>query len=365
MKAAFFSSVFYLAQAPGGWPAASTGYSPQEARRSMLTALDQFRLADEAGFDWVTVAEHHYGPMGLTPNPMVFAGALTQVVKRARIALLGPNLPILNPVRVAEEFAMLDTLTDGRVIAGLMRGTPNEYVTYNTNPAESRAIFEEAVLLIRRAWTEAHPFGWEGRYFQFRSISLWPRPVQQPHPPIFISGSSPESAAFAARNRISLGLAVTTVPQAAKSVAIYREAARESGWTPQPENILYRLSFHVADSDAQARADLEGSQALPQRLSPVRANPALEAAVAATGYYGIDLSKQRSRVLLSQGVEERIAYGQIVIGSPETVRSQIRDIGDRLGAGVLDLVPAFQSGEPTMRSIRLFGETVLPRIRDL
>jgi alkanesulfonate monooxygenase SsuD/methylene tetrahydromethanopterin reductase-like flavin-dependent oxidoreductase (luciferase family) len=365
MKAAFFSSVFYMAPAPGGWPAASTGYAPQEARRSMQTALEQFRLADDVGFDWVTVAEHHFGPMGLTPNPMVFAGALTQVVKRARIALLGPNVPILNPVRVAEEFAMLDTLTDGRVIAGMMRGTPNEYVTYNINPAESRAIFEEALLLIRHAWTQTQPFGWQGRHFQFRSISLWPRPVQQPHPPIFISGSSPESAAFAAHNRLSLGLAVTTVPQAAKSVAIYRNAAREAGWTPLADDILYRLSFHVAESDAQARADLQDSRRLPQRLSPVRANPALEATVAATGYYGVDLSKQRARMLLGQGVEEQIAAGQVIIGSPDTVRSQIRAIADQLGAGVLDLVPAFQSGEPTMRSIRLFGETVLPCIRDL
>ena len=365
MKAAFFSSVFYLAQASGGWPAASNGYSPQEARRSMLTALDQFRLADEVGFDWVTVAEHHYGPMGLTPNPMVFAGALTQVVKRARIALLGPNIPILNPVRVAEEFAMLDTLTDGRVIAGLLRGTPNEYVTYNTNPAESRAIFEEAVLLIRHAWTQTQPFGWEGRHFQFRAISIWPRPVQEPHPAIFISGSSPESAAFAARNRISLGLAVTTVPQAAKSVALYRDAAREAGWTPQAENILYRLSFHVAGSDRQARLELEESRHLPQRLSPVLANPELEAAIATTGYYGTDRTKQRARVLQGGGLDERIAAGQILIGSPETVRSQIGEIAERLGAGVLDLVPAFQSGEPTVQSIRLFGEQVLPRIRDL
>jgi len=365
MKAAFFSPVFYLAPASGGWPTPASRYSAQEARRSMLTALEQFRLADEVGFDWVTVAEHHYGPIGLTPNPMVFAGALTQVVRRAHIALLGPNIPILNPVRVAEEFAMLDTLTNGRVIAGMLRGTPNEYVTYNTNPAESRDIFEEAILLIQHAWKQSQPFGWEGRHFQFRSISIWPRPLQQPHPPIYMSGSSQESASFAARNRISLGLAVTTVPQAAVSIACYREAARAAGWTPQPDNILYRLSFHVAKSDGQARTDLEESRRLPQRLSPVKANLELEAAVASTGYYGTDVSKQRARVLQSQGVDDQIAAGQIVIGSADTVRSQIAQIAERLGAGVLDLVPAFQSGEPTFRSIRLFGEEVLPRIRDL
>jgi alkanesulfonate monooxygenase SsuD/methylene tetrahydromethanopterin reductase-like flavin-dependent oxidoreductase (luciferase family) len=365
MKAAFFSPVFYMAPAPGGWPTPGNSYAPHEARRSMLAALEQFRLADEVGFDWVTVAEHHYGPIGLTPNPMVFAGALTQVVKRARIALLGPNIPMLNPVRVAEEIAMLDTLTDGRIVAGMMRGTPNEYVTYNTNPAESREIFEEAVLLIRRAWTETQPFGWEGRHFQFRSISIWPRPVQQPHPPMFMSGSSPESAAFAARNRISLGLAVTTIPRAVEAAALYREQARTAGWQPQPDDVLYRLSFHVAESDAQARADLDDSRRQPQRLSPVKANLALEAAVATTGYYGSDVADQRNRVRESHGLDERIASGQIIIGCADSVLSQIHHIADRLGPGVLDLVPAFQTGEPTLRSIRLFGEQVLPRMRDL
>ena len=95
----------------------------------------------------MTVAEHHFSPFSLTPNPMLLAGALTQVVKQAKIAVLGPTLPMLNPVRVAEEFAMLDTMTGGRVVAGLMRGTPNEYVTYNVNPEESRARFQEALAL--------------------------------------------------------------------------------------------------------------------------------------------------------------------------------------------------------------------------
>ncbi len=209
MKAAFFSSVFYLAPAPKGWPTPANTYEADAAKRSMQTALEQFRLADAVGFDWVTVAEHHFGPFGLTPNPMVFAGALTQVVRRAKIALLGPTIPILNPVRVAEEYAMLDAMSDGRVIAGMMRGTPNEYVTYNINPEESRGRFEEGLELIRLAWTEKQPFGWEGRYYKYRSISIWPRPVQDPHPPIYMSGSSRESAEFAARNRVSLGLAVT------------------------------------------------------------------------------------------------------------------------------------------------------------
>ncbi len=365
MKAAYFSPVFYMGPAPGGWPAPGNTYSSADAKFTVAEVMKQFCLADEVGFDWVTVAEHHYGPFGLTPNPMVFAGALTQTIKRAKIALLGPTTPILNPVRVAEEFAMLDTMSDGRVVAGMMRGTPNEYATYNTNPAESRGRFEEALQLIRRAWTEPQPFGWQGRYFQYRTVSIWPRPVQQPHPPIYMSGSSPESAEFAARQRVSLGLAVTTLPLACGSARHYRESARAAGWEPQADDVLYRVSCHVADSDAQAHADLDASKLRPQRGSPVKANQALEAAVAATGYYGADVGDQRGRVLLDNDANQRVALGQLLIGSPDSVRAQIAAIAKELRPGILDIVPAFELGERTLRSIELFGTRVLPRIREL
>jgi len=214
MKAAFFSPVAYGGTASEGWPVPADKYSDEAAENSYNSAIARFRLADETGWDWVTVAEHHYSPFSLTPNPMLLASALTQVVRRAKIAVLGPTIPMLNPVRVAEEFAMLDTITGGRVVAGLMRGTPNEYVTYNINPEESRERFQEALQLIRMAWTEPQPFGWQGRHYEYRSLSIWPRPVQKPHPPLYMSGSSPESGAFAARNRIGIGFAVTTLPLA-------------------------------------------------------------------------------------------------------------------------------------------------------
>jgi len=98
VKAAIFSSVPYTGPAPRGvWPVPAQTFSPEVAERSMETCLEQFQLADELGFDWVTVAEHHYAPMSMTPNPMVMAGALTQRVRRAKIALLGASIPILNP----------------------------------------------------------------------------------------------------------------------------------------------------------------------------------------------------------------------------------------------------------------------------
>ena len=365
MKAAFFNSTFYMGQAANGWPTPRTQYSDERARYSLQEALDQFELADQAGFDWVTLAEHHYGPVGLTPNPMVMAAAMAQVVKRAKIAILGSNIPMLNPIRIAEEYAMLDTLTQGRVVAGLIRGTPNEYVTYNVNPAESRARFEEALLLIKHIWTEPQPFGWQGRYFQYRSICIWPRPVQQPHPQIFMSGSSPESAAFAAEAKVSLGIAVSTVQLAKASFGIYRTRAEELGWTPSKDDCLYRLSFHVAESDEQALKDVEESHNHPQRLSPIMMNRALERTVAGTGYYGSDVTKQSARNTRSAGLNDRIDSGQLIIGSPDTVVHQIERIGEELGVGVLDLVPAFQIGQPTRRSIELFGREVLPRVRNV
>src|SRR5919201_988495 len=225
------------------WPVASESFSSEVAERSVETSLEQFELADQLGFDWVTVAEHHYAPMSMTPNPMVMAGALTQRVRRARIALLGPNIPIQNPVRVAEEFAMVDVLTGGRVVAGMMRGTSNEYATYSVNPSESRERFEEALELIVRAWTEPQPFGWQGRYYEYRAISIWPKPAQVPHPPIYISGSSPESGELAARHHLHIGFAFTTVPFAAESARYYREQAHAYGWEPTPDHVLYRVTI--------------------------------------------------------------------------------------------------------------------------
>jgi alkanesulfonate monooxygenase SsuD/methylene tetrahydromethanopterin reductase-like flavin-dependent oxidoreductase (luciferase family) len=363
-QASFCSPVFYGGGVSEGWPTPSDGYLSQEADRSMSTALEQFKLADALGYDWVALTEHHFGPFSLTPNPTVFAGAMTQVVKRAKIALLGSLVPMLNPVRVAEEVAMLDTMTNGRIVAGMLRGTPNENVTYNTNPAESRGRFEEALLLIREAWTQTVPFGWQGRYFEFRSISIWPRPVQQPHPPIFMSGSSPESADFAGRNHVSLGLAVTTLPLATEAAARYRAAANEAGWTPVPDNVLYRLGFHVADTDEQAAADYEASHARRQRGSPVLANQALEATIAGTGYYGSDLDRQSGRVRRHVGLEERLELGQVMLGSPATVLSQARKIRRELGAGIFDLIPAFELADRTMHSIELMANKVVPHLRN-
>ena len=369
MKAAVFSIVPYGAPHHGrGWPAPADGYSAEAAQAAMQRALDQFAVADELGFDWVTVAEHHFSPASLTPNPMVMAAAVAQRVKRARIALLGSNIPIQNPVRVAEEFAMLDTLSGGRLIAGMLRGTSNEYVTYGVNPAESRERFMEALELIVRAWTEPQPFGWLGRYYEYRTISIWPRPVQSPHPPIFMSISSPEAAEFAAAKRIGGGLAVTTLDRARESVRVYRGAAADRGWEVSPDQLLYRIAVHVAGSDAQAReewAPLAAAHGHAGGLRLSTANPAADEAAARAGYYGRDTERQRSRLHAGGDIDERIETAQLLIGGPDTVLGQVERIGRELGVGILELAFIAPGADPVRRSLELFGTEVLPRMREL
>jgi alkanesulfonate monooxygenase SsuD/methylene tetrahydromethanopterin reductase-like flavin-dependent oxidoreductase (luciferase family) len=365
VKATLFSRVPYMGPAPAsGWPVPAVSWSPGAALASVEAALEQFQLADELGFDWITLAEHHYAPLSLTPNPAVMAGAVSQRVRRARIALLGANLPTLNPVRVAEEFAMVDVLTGGRLVAGMLRGTPTEYVPYGTNPAESRERFEEALELVVRAWTEPQPFGWLGRYYEYRTISIWPRPVQAPHPPIFMSGSSPESGELAARHRLHLGLAFTTVPLAREAARHYRQQAEAAGWHPTSDHVLYRLPVHVADTDEQALRDLETSPAAAGPAAYTASNRAVNEAVASAGYFGRDAAIQRGR-LQHRALQERIELGQLLVGSPETVLAQIRAIRRELDAGILDLNFLAVSRDTILRSIELFGSKVLPRIREL
>src|ERR1700749_1747758 len=167
---------------------------------------------------------------------------------------------------------------------------------------------------------------------------MWPAPVQPPHPEIFMSISSPEMAEFAAANRISAGLAVTTVPRATESVSVYRDAARTHGWGAGPEQVLYRAAVHVADSDEEAWADC-ARFATPDR--PVgalsMANPAIDEAVAGAGYYGRDTARQRERIMAERA----------------------------LGAGVLELAFIGPTPDKRRRSLELFGTRVLPRMQEL
>ena len=198
--------VGYDGVAPGLeiWPAEPSYCHRDVAQASFNHSLKMATKADALGFDWVSVSEHHYAPYIMTPNPCVMAGALAQVTSRAKIALLGPLVPLSNPVRLAEELAMVDMLSGGRLIVLFLRGTPNEHQTYDTDAAATRAMTQEGIDLIVKAWTSDQPFAWDGEQYHFGTVSVWPKTVQIPHPPIFGSGNSDESVCFAAARRMGI-----------------------------------------------------------------------------------------------------------------------------------------------------------------
>ena len=174
-----------------GWVTVPNRLWDSEKSRGLYQEyIDQLAYADEIGFDGMVLNEHHQNIYGLMPSPNLIAAALAQKTKRGKIVILGNLLPLhLNPLRMAEEYAMLDNMSDGRLIAGFAPGSGPETFNYDVPAAPSREQFWEAVDLIRRAWTQDGPFAWEGRHYPLRYVNPWPRPTQRPHPPIWIPSS--------------------------------------------------------------------------------------------------------------------------------------------------------------------------------
>ena len=227
MKVSYFETGRYgpSADLPREWPVPPAAYDPAVGTEALRGMVERVKFVEALGFDWVSLSEHHYSPRILTPSPVISATWLAARVDKIKIAMLGPIVPVSNPIRVAEELAMLDTLAPGRIVVGMLRGTTNEYLSYDLNPKEARERTDEGMELILKAWTEPQPFGWQGRHFQYRTVSIWPRP-QQPHPPTYALGTSAEAGEFAARHHIGLGVSYGTFEIMAKATGYYRRALR-------------------------------------------------------------------------------------------------------------------------------------------
>jgi alkanesulfonate monooxygenase SsuD/methylene tetrahydromethanopterin reductase-like flavin-dependent oxidoreductase (luciferase family) len=338
MKISYLAMTSYEGPAPGldVWPAPSSYCDPDIATRSIARTLDRCEQADALGFDWVSVSEHHYAPYMMTPNPMVMAAAIAQRVKTAKIALLGPLVPLNNPVRLAEEMAMIDAMTGGRLVVLFLRGTPNEHNTYDTE-GDTRGMTQEGIDLIVKAWREDAPFAWEGAHYRFKTVSVWPRVVQKPHPMLYGSGNSPESIAFAAERRMGIAFSFAPPETIRDWIALYRREAERHGWTPTPAHILYRGLGHLAATDAQAQEEVGrffASQAADQ-------------------------ARIQARTMGGPPVNALILHPYF-LGGPETVIAAF-DVLRECGVGVVDMV--FLGGhEQQLAAMALFADRVLPVI---
>src|SRR5579885_952412 len=272
------------------------------------------------------------------------------------------------PLRVAEEYAMLDVLSGGRLIAGMVIGGGPEYYSYQMNPTHARERFREALDLIVKAWTTPGPFTWHSKHYYLRHVNPWPRPLQQPHPPIWIPGAgSVETVEFVAQRRYCyMGLPFFHIDVSRRMYDAFREACQKAGYTARPEQMGWGITTYVAETDRQAREEFEPHFWYFARnllkgitLSP----PGYTSARSAAAIY-----KNRAKFLYGsdktwKDVEEGV---YAIVGSPQTVAQKINHYRKELGVGVC-LVGAGIGSVPhplARKSLQLFSREVLPHVRD-
>jgi alkanesulfonate monooxygenase SsuD/methylene tetrahydromethanopterin reductase-like flavin-dependent oxidoreductase (luciferase family) len=332
-------------------------------------------MAEELGLDGVVVNEHHQNAYGLMPSPNLMAAALTRETSRVKICVLGNALPLYNPpTRVAEEMAMLDVMSGGRLVAGLVVGGGPEYYSTNVNPTEARSRFREAVDLVLQAWTRPGPFSFDGEYYQLPYVNPWPRPLQQPHPPVWIPGlGSPSTITYCAENGFGyMGVAYYAPPETfVRQASAYRQAVARAGRGFDPELLGWLTTVYVADTDEQAIEEAAPHLAYFQ-------------GTLAAGFVGpgkvwmppgyIDppalvqfLADLRAMVEGPRPTDPAVAVWRRspLIGSPETVRQRLLSFVTELGLGTVLALLQFGSlpADLTARSAELYAREVVPYVR--
>ncbi len=345
----------------------SSHFDRETGTRLYHRYLDELEHAESVGFDGIAVNEHHQSAYGLMPSPNIMAAALARRTSTAQIMVLGNQIGIRgNPLRVAEEIAMLDHLTNGRIVSGFVRGIGWEYFAHSINPTRSRDRFNEAHDLIIKAWTSDEMFQWISPNYEYRYVNLWPRPLQQPHPPVFIPGAgSTETMRFVAEKRYTYMSVYAPTRVVRRWFDGYRGAAAELGYEPDPEKIGLSIPIYVADTDERAHREAR-EQVLWLFHKGLKQGPEL---VSPPGY----MSPSSMRGVLMAGMkpfaeqsyEDLLAGGYIIVGSPDTVVARLRELRDELGFGLL--IGLFAIGglthEQTVRSMDLFGAQVMPALR--
>jgi alkanesulfonate monooxygenase SsuD/methylene tetrahydromethanopterin reductase-like flavin-dependent oxidoreductase (luciferase family) len=347
-------------------------FDPKLGQQLYQRYLRELELADELGFDGICVNEHHQTAYGLMPAPNLIAAVLARSTKRAKIAILGRALPLVNnPLAIAEEFAMLDQLSGGRIITGFVRGIGSEYYASSVNPTLSHARFYEAHELILRAWTQIGPFRYQGRHYEFEYVNLWPRPLQQPHPPVWIpSQGSSETIewAAAAERKYTYLQTFSPIKAAQKGFDMYRAVAERHGYTSQPSQLGWAVPIYVAETDEIARREIQPhieaffnkflrfpiEMRLPPGYSSIASTKALIEAK-----FAIRAS--------TQTLDSLLELGMVIAGSPATVRETLADYQKKLGFGTLIamLQVATLPAELTEKNLRLFATEVAPHLRGL
>jgi alkanesulfonate monooxygenase SsuD/methylene tetrahydromethanopterin reductase-like flavin-dependent oxidoreductase (luciferase family) len=334
--------------------------------------LEEYIYADECGADGIMLNEHHNAPFCMQAKCNIFAAILAAVTKRVKIVLLGNPLPLAeNPVRLAEELAMIDMISKGRLVSGFVRGGGQEQLATGVNPAYNRERFEEAHDLIVKAWTQTGPFRWEGTHYQHRVVNPWAVPLQKPYPRVWVPGVlSKETVIWSARKRYPY-VALNTSIEATRAIwELYSKTASEVGYTAGPENFGYLIRVHVQDNEEKALKNARQFMWMQGEFTglahPVWANPA--------GYFSpsgrrafVEFAVGRAKNPRGQPTfEEQLASTMIIAGTPDTVIPRLKMLIEHTRPGIMAMWgnDGTVSPEDTRTCIRLLCQEVMPAIRE-
>ncbi|MSQ29911.1 MAG: LLM class flavin-dependent oxidoreductase [Dehalococcoidia bacterium] len=353
--------------------------------------LDEWVTAEDVGFDGLMLNEHHSTPFCMGGSVNVEASILARITKRAKIVLLGNVLPIWDdPLWLAEQLAMIDMISGGRLVAGWVRGTGRESVAHNVPSPFNWERFQEAHDFIVKAWSTPGPFRWESEHYSYRYVNPWARPIQQPTPPMWVPGvMSRNTVKWAAEHRypyVMLG----GFEQAKPCFEYYREIAEQNEYEYGPQHVGFMFKVHLEDNDElaieTARKYVEGPGNIFLEGSRGVANPAIQNLPGLSDRRNLLPTRQDRFLAASRGrtvegdgqqpagpprpnaqsFEAQIESSAIVAGTPKSVLPKIRRVLEELRPGHVFFWDGdgAMSHEDSMRSLRLWEE-VIPAVREI
>ncbi len=351
------------------WPHGTTddSYNAELAKTLFEEHLEEYTRAEELGYDSIYLAEHHFSPYNLCPSPNLILAALSQRTRRIRMGVMVNVLTFHQPVRFAEETAMLDLLTGGRLDVGIGRGVDeHEFIKAGIPFSEARPRFEESLELALRLWQEEKVVH-KGEFYALDGATIWPRPLQTPHPPIFVASLSEPTIRWAGRHGYAMASAFLTPEITRNRYEIYRDEAEAAGRTwSRDQNVLLRF-VHVADSDEQAIEEARAAIVnLFELFIPAVVPQDLRALPDDYAYYKEYFApfKDPSN---PPPLEVLMDFDIVIAGSPETVQKKTREVIETSDTGHLLTWHRFGDLplESVLRSEALFAEHAMPELRSL
>jgi alkanesulfonate monooxygenase SsuD/methylene tetrahydromethanopterin reductase-like flavin-dependent oxidoreductase (luciferase family) len=370
---------------------------PKIAADLFHETLDEYLVADDVGLH-VMATEHHAGINSLIGSNPTFVGMIARQTRKARILSLGTLISLRrDPVRVAEEYAMIDVVSRGRLEIGLVKSGGSEMASNNGNPMQNEDRMWEAIDLISKALTHREgPFSWEGKHFTHRHVNIWPGPYQQPMPRLWAATGDLRTAAECGRRGIINTLVLRGPEGTKRAWDAYRQARREAGLSPPTRDLFaYTAMVYVGDTDAEGmhigskilwflntslKSAPQMSKFLPGAAPPeaapqiyrskpkVAATPAGGKASQHQPGTGEAVSASRNAAaLMSITPEQAVLQGILFAGNPDTVHRQIMEFQRKAGPfGHLNIIgrSGFLTHKEAVKGIKMFAREVLPRLAE-